>query len=244
MPARLAGAIRIPREPSVVGMLVVSAASGLVAARPPLESLVLAVAVLALHMLTFDSAMALVRSGRHLASLAIALVNGSPYIIAYMLGYMSAWPLGAAGLILALYFLIARARGWSSPQAYIAGAAIPVLPALLLPALATGAPGEKAVVLWLLLTLYSVSTAAYVESRLEFRRLDPRIPLATWIPSWILVAWNSLLLIALVEPTAKLLANLKLNVRVRTLEEIRKLGRRELVRLIVFVTLAVVSVAP
>lgn len=241
MPARLAGIIRLPREPSVAGMLVVSAASGLIAARPPLEGVVLAVAVLALHLLTFDSAMMLVRSGKHIAFLAIALVNGSPYIIAYALGSMSAWPLGVASLVLALYFLTAQAMGWNRPQAYIVGAAIPVLPALLLPALTTGTPGEKAIILWLLLTLYSVSTAAYVESRLEFRRFDPRIPLATWIPSWLILAWDPLLLIALVEPTAKLLANLRWNTRVKALHEIRELGRRELVRLIVFVALALAS---
>ncbi len=233
MSARLVGK---PREPSVAGMLVLSGLVGLVmASRLDDVGVIIALSGLALNFLTFDATMDSLRARRTKRWLLLVALNSAPYIagLAYW-GARVLAPVLAGLLVLSVHLLLVTRLGWRSPATYIYGASIPVLPALLVPALASGAAPGRVWIAWLLLSLYAVTTAAYVETRLAYRRMDPRAPLATWLPSLALVPLCPALLIAMIEPWVKVSLNLMGRRLVGDPQGIRRLGWIELSRLFLF----------
>jgi len=87
-----------------------------------------------------------------------------------------------------------------------------------------------------------VATAYYVESRLAFRDVRPHTALYIWAPvaAFVVFLWLHLL-IAVVEPSYKFLANVRSNVKYSRHEDIVKMGWRELARACLFT--AVLAVA-
>jgi hypothetical protein len=232
-----------PSEPSVAGMLLLSGLGGVLVARPQPATAAAALGLLAFHFLTFDPAFNALRR-RHAARFTLlAAANAAPYLAAAAAGIMPLWALLLAGDVLASHALLFATRGPRDPLVYIYGAAVPVLPALSLPA-AVGALNRAALVYWLLLTGHAVATAAYVETKLPWRRRSPAVPPAAWAPfaaAGLVAAPETI--VALVEPTVKLARNLVDKNRVidPRPENIRRLGWTEMKRLVLFTGLLVAA---
>ncbi len=237
--------LRVPREPSAAGMIMVSGLAGLAIAWPPLSPLLaLPLAALLLHFFTFDAAFDALRAGDKKVLALVLALNAAPYAAAALLegpGPVAVALLAGLG-VTGAHVYTARRLGMKNPYTYVTGAAVPVLPALAAPALA-GVLDARVLVFWALLTLYSMVTAAYVESRLAFRSFEPRKPLALWLPVFASTLYCPYLAAALAEPTAKLVANTRRNRKVSRPEEIKAMGLRELLRLFAFVALAAPIVA-
>jgi len=243
MAASAGGWVSKPSEPSVAGMLLLSGLGGLVVARPPLWGAALGLAVLLLHIFTFDPAFNAVRRRDWRRFAVLASVNAAPYLASTAAGIMPAWVLAVAGGLLAGHSLLFARRGPRDPLVYIVGAAVPVLPALALPALA-GAVNKYQLLFWLLLTGHSVATAAYVETRLPWRRLNPLLPAVLWAPFAAAgVLAEPVTAVALAEPTVKVIRNLFDRNRViePRPEAVKRLGWRELYRLLAFTVLLAAS---
>ncbi|MCE4620196.1 MAG: hypothetical protein F7C33_04140 [Desulfurococcales archaeon] len=233
MAARIIGK---PREPSVGGMLVLSWIIGLLLAGS-LDTIgvLLAIAGLLLNFFTFDATMDAMRARKAKRWLLLVALNSAPYVagIAYW-GSRVILPILVGLAVLSLHLVLAVRLGWKSPATYIFGASIPVLPELLTPALVSGSARIGAWIAWLLLTFYAVTTAAYVETRLAYRRMDPRVPLVTWLPSLTLVPLCPMLLVAMLEPWFKVASNLRGRRLVGDPQGIRRMGWIELSRLFLF----------
>lgn len=233
--------LRLPREPSVTGMMVLAGLTGLVVSQPQPSWALAAALLLALHILTFDAAFDSYRAGKKGNTLFLVAANAAPYLAA---AYVHAArdiieAVGSAAALSALYLLLAEEIGWKNPYTYIAGSVIPTLPALTLPAFA-GSVAEEVWLAWMMLSVYAASTAAYVESRLAFRSLAPWIALVIWSPALVIAAsackW---LLVAAAEPTIKIVLNCIRNVKLSAPSEIKGMGWRELLRLLVYDVLLV-----
>ena len=241
--SRLSRWLAKPQEPSVTGMMILSGLAGLALARPPPPAALLALATLALHLATFDPAFNAARRRDYTAFTVLAAANSAPYLAAVLHGTAPPAPVAAAAAILATHTTLYARLGPRNPLVYIYGAAIPVLPALALPAL-TGHLTREALAYWIADTGYSVATAAYIETRLPWRRLNPLAPLAPWIPlAAAAAALEPALLAAEVEPTIKLLHNLARRDRVikPVPAEIKRLGWTEMYRHILFTGIAVAT---
>ncbi|BES81004.1 hypothetical protein [Pyrodictium abyssi] len=237
--------LRPPREPSALGIMAFSALVGLAtAASPSPAGLALAVAAVLLHVFTFDAAFDAARLRRRGLLAALAALNASPYLLAVLL--WRDWVLAAAVLayapVLAVYLVLSLRGALRTPPGYIAGAALLAYTAVLSAALA-GEPTRLTLAGFALMMLYTASTAAYVETRLPTRRTSPLLPLAVWLPALPVAAatWPWLLL-ACIEPTAKLMVNAARNTKI-DMREIRRLGWRELARLTLFTALLTASLA-
>jgi len=238
---KLSRFLSIPREPSVAGMIVVSGLAGLLVSglNLGLELLIPLTAIL-LHFFTFDQAFNSLRAKDYNALLVIVLLNTVPYIAGSLLhGLVQVGAVVAVGLaVIALHIGIARIYGMNNPYTYISGAAIPVLPALAAPSLAASL-SPPVVVLWALLTIYSMTTAAYIETRLRFRNYDKKKPLLIWLPALLGAAYCPYTAVAMIEPTVKLAVNIKSNKKVSSSREIKIMGAKELTRLFIFTALLV-----
>jgi len=229
--------LRPPREPSAAGMLLLSGLGGLLVARPPVAAALAAVAVLGLHFLSFDPAFSALRRRRVGAFAALAAANAAPYLVALAAGAAEPAPILAAAGFLAAYGLLFARRGPRDPLVYVAGAAVPVLPGLTLPAL-VGAAGRGQLLYWGLLTAHAVATAAYVESRLPWRRLSPLVAVAVWAPAALAgVAAEPSVAAAVVEPTVKVAWNAVSRNRFIEPGRLRRLGWVEMARLLLFASL-------
>lgn len=133
-------------------------------------------------------------------------------------------PLAIVGVIFALHFAFSRAKGWKDPVTYALGNLLPAVPALFAPAVAGKPFTDKVLVFWFLLAYYEAIGAAYVETKLAFRKFPRKYPLIAWIPAFIVVLYNPYLAIALIEPTIRLVRNLKDATYVAKIEDIKKLG--------------------
>lgn len=234
----------LPREPSVAGMILLSGIVGLMFSRPPLPYLFLALLALLTHLVSFDAAFSLARSRRFGRLAAIGAVNTAPYLISLLTGGMPLRFLASAGFIMAAYGSMYMLYGPHSAITYIVGASIPVLPALTLSSIA-GPPPRPALLFWILLTIYNIATTAYVETLLPWRNMNRLIPLLIWLPAPLISAVaEPTTLIAAVEPTVKFALNVPSRLKVNpTAEELRRLGWREMRRLMLYTMLLSILLA-
>lgn len=234
--------LSVPREVSAASMLLISGIGGLVLARPSPSYFILGLSVLAIHFFTFDSAFYALRAGDTRLFLVSVIINVVPYIV--VLAYskpslLALGFLGAALLLLVAHLVVEKIVGPGSELEYIVGSSIPVLPAATIPSL-LGPVNRWVAVYWLLLTIYAVATAAYVEAHLPWRRTSPWLAIALFIPSWILVVTAPYVSVALVEPTISYLLYAFRPKKI-TPQMLRRLGRRTLVRLLLFSFLVLVA---
>ncbi|ABM80478.1 hypothetical protein [Hyperthermus butylicus] len=185
----LRGLVRLPREPSAAGIIVFSAAVGVVSMESvTLWGLLFAAAAVSLHVLTFDAAFdaAKRRCARLVA--AVASVNVLPYAAAFILGRSAVAAALLAYSPLFAGYTAAAVRGLlGTAMGYIADAALLSYTAVLASVLA-GEPTTLTITAAGLMALYTASTAAYVESRLPMRSTSPLLPLALWLPALPLAA--------------------------------------------------------
>jgi hypothetical protein len=233
--------LRKPREPSVVGIMLFSALVVLSASDPPLYAVVFWPFVLLLHILSFDSGFDAARRRDARTLLVTAALNVLPYTIIIAIVEFKVYVLG---IILALLLLlISTIMYWLKPKnpwSYITGSIVPTLPALSMASIFY--LGKYAILLWLFYTIYVTAEAAYIESRLPFRSFNPWISVAIWAPALpIAYTYNSLLLLAAIEPTVRYLYNSIRGPFKVAYDEIRRLGRRTLFKTIIF-TVAIILI--
>ena len=234
--------LSVPREVSAASMLLISGIGGLILARSSPSYFILGLSVLTIHFFTFDAAFYALRARDTELFLASVIINVVPYIV--LLAYskpslLALGLLGAALLLLVAHLVVEKTAGPGSGLEYIVGSSIPVLPAATIPSL-LGLVNRWVVVYWLLLTIYAVATAAYVEAQLPWRRTSPWLALALFLPSWILVVTAPYVSVALIEPTISYLLY-AFKPRKITPQTLRRLGRRTFVRLLLFSFLILVA---
>ncbi len=79
-------------------------------------------------------------------------------------------------------------------------------------------------VFWFLLAYYEAIGAAYVETKLAFRKFPKKYPLIAWLPAFLVVLYNPYLVLALIEPTVRLVRNLRDSTYVAKIDDIKRLG--------------------
>ena len=232
---------RPPREPSALGIMVFSALVGIATAEQ-LNAIgtILAIFALLLHVFTFDAAFTAAQLRRKSRLALITILNAVPYIAATVAwhDYTLIVALLAYTPVLAAYLALGLRGMLRTPPGYVAGAALLSYAAILSAALA-GNPTRSTLLAFVLMMLYTASTAAYVESRLPIRKTSPLLPLVLWLPAPVLAAVEEpVLLLTCIEPSAKLLANTARNTKI-DMKMIKRLGWIEFARLTFFTALLV-----
>jgi hypothetical protein len=200
---------------------------GLILSHADWRGWILGIAVALITFFTFDYAFDSYRAWR-LKDMALALgLNGLAYILPSLYwGTLSElWiPLAIVSIIFALHFAFSRAKGWKNPVTYALGNLLPAVPALFAPAIAGKPLNDDVLIFWFLLAYYEAIGAAYVETKLAFRKFPKKYPLLAWLPVFLVVISNSYLLIPLIEPTVRLVRNLRDDTYVAKIDDIKKLG--------------------
>jgi len=231
-----------PREPSVLGMIILSTLVGLAfSSNVDKWGILMALLGVFINIITFDSTMNSLRTRKYSNWVFLMIINAVPYLVGliyWKAGIMV--PYVVAATILFSHVLLVHRLDWRSPANYIWGASIPVLPGIFVPALSGGSLTWKAWTAWFLLSIYAMSTAAYVETRLAYRKTNPVIPLAVLAPSVVSLIRAPCLIIALLEPFIKVLSNIRGRRVVAGVEEIKRMGRIETLRLYIFAFLMVI----
>lgn len=234
----LGGLVKPPREPSALGILLYSGLLGVLTARDatPL-GIAMALLALGLHILTFDAGFDAAKTRNTRLLSAILALNAAPYLVV-LTAYRDTELAAAVAVyvpVMLLYLSLALRGLLRTPLGYIAGAALLTYTAVLTAALA-GRITRETLLAFLLMMLYTASTAAYIESRLPFRKTSPATGLAIWLPALAAAAAEPVLTVALIEPTLKHVANMARNTKVKP-AEIKKLGLQEMIRLTLFAAL-------
>ncbi len=226
---------KVPREPGAGGTIILSMVGGLILAHADWRGWLIGITAALITFFTFDYAFDSYRSWR-LEGMALALgINGLAYLL-------PAWywfgkgilepstdnplliPLGVVAVLFALHFAFSRTRGWKSPVTYALGNLLPAVPALFAPAVSGRAFSYDVFVFWFLLAYYEAIGAAYVETKLAFRKFPRKYPLIAWLSAFFVILYNPYLILALIEPTVRLVRNLKDSTYVAKIDDIKRLG--------------------
>ncbi len=231
--------INWPREPSASGFMVISTIYALILQHAGVKAWITGIALLLLHLFTFDPILNAARTWDMRVMSALAALNVAPYLLILAVGNSSLIPvLSISIVILGIHFYTVSRRKWRDPLVYITGSAIPVLASLVIPVASTGFISSRALVFWALTTIHVVATAAYIESLLPFREFTPKGGLLLWIPAYLFLPYNPLVLIALIEPTVKFARQALRPVKLDFSPwELRRLGWREFARFMVYTSL-------
>ncbi|WP_456421741.1 hypothetical protein [Thermococcus sp.] len=218
---------RVPREPGAGGTIILAMIGGLILSHADWKGWLIGIAVALVTFFTFDYAFDSYRAWK-LGDMTLALgLNGLVYLLPTL--YLRTInelvvPLVIVGIIFALHFAFSRAKGWKNPVTYALGNLLPAVPALFAPAIAGKPFTDKVLVFWFLLAYYEAIGAAYVETRLAFRKFPKKYPLLAWLPAYLVILYNPYLVVALLEPTVRLVMNLRDNTYVAKIDDIKKLG--------------------
>ncbi|MEB3755942.1 MAG: hypothetical protein GSR79_03685 [Desulfurococcales archaeon] len=229
----------IPKEPSAAGFMFISTIYGLLLANASAKGWIIGIILLLLHMFTFDPILNATRTWNLRVMIYLGIANAIPYFGLFILGVKTLLlSLTISTIVLGSHFLVVYRRKWRDPYVYITGSAIPVLAALNIPVAVTNTLHMDVLVFWLLASIYVISTSAYIESILPYRKFNPKIPMIIWIPAFISIAYKVFLVIPLAEPTIKFLIHILNPVTINASpREIKRLGWREFVRFLLYVTL-------
>ncbi len=243
---------RIPREPGAGGTIILAMIGGLILAHAGWKGWFVGIPVALVTFFTFDYAFDSYRSWR-IGGMGLALTfNGLAYALPALYWFgKSAFrpspenplfaPLTVVAVLFALHFTFSRTKGWKNPVTYALGNLLPAVPALFAPAVAGKSFNSDILVFWFLLAYYEAIGAAYVETKLAFRRFPRKYPLIAWLPAFVVVLYNPYLFLALIEPTVRLVMNLRDTTYVAKIDDIKGLGWSVFrsVMLLYIITLAV-----
>ncbi len=231
---------RKPREPSAAGFIIVSTLTGLYQAGADSPGLiVLGLTVMMVHLFTFDPILDEARRWNIRWLALLAAVNLAPYVYGLVEGSYAVYKALTVSLaVIGLHLILASRMRWNNPWVYITGSAITTLPAISIPALLVGELNTRILVAWAATAIYIAASSAYIESRLPFRELDPRIPLLVWLPVYILCWWSRILCIAFIEPLFRYTLNiLKPSKITGGAQAIKRFGWSEFTRFIMYTIL-------
>ncbi len=223
----MGGIFRVPREPGAGGTIILSMVGGLILTHAGWMGWIIGITITFLTFSTFDYAFDSYRAWK-LKDMGLALgLNGLAYLLpaAYWgtINELMA-PLVIVGVIFALHFAFSRTKGWKNPVTYALGNLLPAVPALFAPAVSGRPFNYDVLAFWFLLAYYEAIGAAYVETRLVFRKFPRKYPLIAWLPAFTVVLYNPYLVLALIEPTVRLVRNLRDSTYVAKIEDIKNLG--------------------
>ncbi|MFN3803813.1 MAG: hypothetical protein ACK4SY_02020 [Pyrobaculum sp.] len=230
--------MRLPREWTIVGVLVTNLAAVL-ALGLPAEWWRVALVALAffIHLTTFSPLFE--EASRRRLSLPLVVLNVLPYAPA-LWNMPPPWVVYLVALAMVVFLTAARGR-IRTPTGYVAGLALYSSLAIPMRYL-LGVPAGVETLFYPLYVIYFVTFALYVESRLAFRNVDPGVPLLLWAPAvGYIAASHPPFLVAAVEPTYLLIQNYRHNVKLSAVGDIRKMGRRVLASSFLFTALAVAT---
>ncbi len=221
----------LPREHSVTSIMVFSVLGVPLLARDA-ALLPVALALLALHLATFDALLDSLRARRVGRAALITVINAAPYAVLAVVWRCECLLLLLAALAAGAPMLLAYAAPRSAAT-YVAGALAPVAPGYALAAV-SGYACPRVTTYLAMLSVYVVATALYVESLLPFRRVPHVAALALWAPAaGYAVASNPLLAIPVVEPSVKLVYAAVRRVKVEP-RRLKRLGVLEAARLTLY----------
>ncbi|ASJ02008.1 hypothetical protein A3L09_01380 [Thermococcus profundus] len=226
---------KVPREPGAGGTIILSMVGGLILAHADWRGWLIGLIVAMVTFFTFDFAFDSYRAWNLKGMIAALGINGLAYILPAFYWFGSRIfepstdnppfvPLTVVGILFALHFAFSRAKGWKHPVTYALGNLLPAVPALFAPAVSGRPFNDDVFAFWLLLAYYEAIGAAYVETRLAFRKFPKKYPLMAWLPIFGVLAYNPYLIIALIEPTVRLVKNLREENYVAKIEDIKALG--------------------
>lgn len=246
---------RLPREPSVRGIMYSSYALGVIAALVLYggDFSIYSLYLIGLSFISFILQLTLFSHvnecikisgyGKLITPLTLML---APYIIATIFIDLR--------LIISLLALksslftptVILHRGYSNNSSifsYLIGTTL-ITTVYLDPLLFMNILNPKPYFIWVILAAYFTSTSYYIESKLEFRDINPIHPFLSWI--WIIpltyfIHPTPFILVALVEPTLKHLMNIIRHRKVGRGPEIVRMGRMELRRGYLFIMLLVIG---
>jgi hypothetical protein len=171
--------------------------------------------------------------GLNLIPFIIAIINGRIEILYSLLIKSS---------ILTVLLFLNYVRGPNDISTYLIGTAL-ITTTLTDTVGFLGVFNIEIFLIWIYIMIYYVSTSYYVESRLTFRDVPPYKPLILWIiPAIIVAILNKALILSVFEPTIKHLWNTVKNIKLRRVNDIRWMGRLELIRSIIFTALIVIGI--
>ena len=228
----MAGIFRVPREPGAGGTIILSMIGGLILSHADWRGWLIGIAVALITFFTFDYAFDSYRAWK-LRDMALALgINGLAYLLPALYWWRSvknlinvlAIPMCIVAVLFALHFAFSRKKGWKNPVTYALGNLIPAVPALFAPAVSGRPFNYDVLVFWFLLAYYEAIGAAYVETKLAFRKFPRKYPLIAWLPAFLVVFYNPYLVLALIEPTVRLIRNLRDSTYVTKIDDIKRLG--------------------
>ncbi|WP_297555913.1 hypothetical protein [Thermococcus sp.] len=228
----MAGIFRVPREPGAGGTIILSMIGGLILSHADWRGWLIGIAVALITFFTFDYAFDSYRAWK-LRDMALALgINGLAYLLPALYWWKSvknlinvlAIPMCIVAVLFALHFAFSRKKGWKNPVTYALGNLIPAVPALFAPAVSGRPFNYDVLVFWFLLAYYEAIGAAYVETKLAFRKFPRKYPLIAWLPAFLVVFYNPYLVLALIEPTVRLIRNLRDSTYVTKIDDIKRLG--------------------
>ena len=222
----------LPKEPSVAGFMLLSFLYSLALCPLPPGRALLAVALLLLHLFTFDETFRRVKVSIKRA-LPFLILNAVPYLVLPFFMSVNAWVLAVPALLLLCYFCLK-----SDYRAYVVGSTVPTLTAFTVFYLAPKVTVED-LFFWYALAVHVSATAAYIESKLPWRDVSPRTGLAIWLLAFPLLVLKPALLAAFIEPTVKFLRNALKDGKIRP-NELKKLGWTEMARFILYSTLLLI----
>ncbi|WP_456366995.1 hypothetical protein [Thermococcus sp.] len=226
---------RIPREPGAGGTIILAMIGGLILVHAGWMGWLIGIAVALVTFFTFDYSFDSYRAWK-LKDMGLALtLNGLAYALPALCWFGKSAPrpspknplfapLTVVAVLFALHFAFSRTKGWKNPVTYALGNLLPAVPALFAPAVAGKHFNSDILTFWFLLAYYEAIGAAYVETKLAFRRFPRKYPLIAWLPAFLVVLYNPYLVLALVEPTVRLTLNLRDTTYVAKIDDIKRLG--------------------
>ncbi len=223
---------RVPREPGAGGTIILAMIGGLILSHADWRGWLIGIAVALITFFTFDYAFDSYRAWK-LRDMTLALgINGLAYLLPAIYWWRSvknlinvlAIPMCIVAVLFALHFAFSRKKGWKNPVTYALGNLIPAVPALFAPAVSGRPFNYDVLVFWFLLAYYEAIGGAYVETKLAFRKFPRKYPLIAWLPAFLVVFYNPYLVLALIEPTVRLLRNLRDSTYVAKIDDIKRLG--------------------
>ena len=226
---------KVPREPGAGGTIILSMIGGLILAHADWRGWLIGLAVALVTFFTFDFAFDSYRAWK-LRDMALALgLNGLAYLLPAFYWFGGdvlkpstdnplIAPILVVAVLFALHFAFSRSKGWKHPVTYALGNLLPAVPALFAPAVSGKPFSTDVFVFWLILAYYEAIGAAYVETRLAFRKFPKKYPLMAWLPIFGVLLYNPYLAIAFIEPTVRLVRNLREENYVAKIDDIKRLG--------------------
>jgi len=233
---------RFPKEPSIIGIMTLNFLLGIGYGNINLIGLIAAVIAFLIHLLTFTYVRDNLIRRRYKELFYLITLNTYIYVVGFIIiGYSVLIPLLMGGLILTIYFISIYRLGYKSVPSLLIGTVL-LTDTFLVGRGFMGNVSLSDLFIWGYISVYYLSSAYYVETRLAFRNVNPLKPLIIWLGSLLVfIPIFQYLLLSMIEPSLKFFLNAIRNKKHKDHKSIRILGYIESIRSIVFTLLIYIN---